>query len=86
MDAKTLVIMPEGALPDGLALPDGVEMEARRGGALAFTYHREAISPVDILDVLRNAGVRIRDVATEEADLEDVFLDLTRSAPASAAP
>jgi len=27
---------------------------------------------------VRGAGIRIRDVKTEEADLEDVFLELTR--------
>jgi ABC-2 type transport system ATP-binding protein len=30
--------------------------------------------------MLRDNGVRIRDVRTEQADLEDVFLSLTRSA------
>jgi ABC-2 type transport system ATP-binding protein len=35
-----------------------------------------------VLAALHAAGVRLRDVATEEPDLEDVFLDLTRSRPA----
>ena len=78
MDAKTLVIQPEAPAPDTLALPPAVEMEIRTGGALAFTYRRSRTSPDDVLAALRNAGIRIRDVATEEADLEDVFLDLTR--------
>ena len=79
MDAKTLVIHPEGAAPETLALPPAVEMEHRGDGALAFTYRRSRTSPDDILAALREAGIRIRDVATEEADLQDVFLDLTRT-------
>ena len=78
MDSKTLVIHPEAAAPETLALPPAVEMELRADGALAFTYRRSQTSPDDILAALRDAGIRIRDVATEEADLEDVFLDLTR--------
>lgn len=79
MDAKTLVIHPEGAAPETLGLPPAVEMEYRGDGALAFTYRRSQTSPDDILAALREAGIRIRDVATEEADLQDVFLDLTRT-------
>ncbi|MBM9593621.1 ABC transporter ATP-binding protein [Roseitranquillus sediminis] len=85
MDAKTLVITPEAPLPADLALPPGVETEARPGGAFAFTYRRAETSPDDILSALRTAGVRIRDVATEEARLEDVFLDLTRGTHDTAA-
>ena len=80
MDSKTLVIFPEGDLPADLALPEGATGERRPTGALAITYRRSAMSPGRILDALRDQGVRLRDVATEEADLEDVFLDLTRGA------
>lgn len=82
MDAKTLVIQPEGKAPDTIKLPDNVTLETRRDGALAFTYRRSLTSPDDILTALRDAGIRIRDVATEEADLQDVFLELTRSTAA----
>lgn len=77
MDAKTLVIHPEGPAPAGLALPPGVTMVPRKGGALAFSYARRQTSASDVLDALRAAGIVIRDVATEEAHLEDVFVALT---------
>lgn len=79
LDAKTLVIHPEDDPEADPALPEGVIFERRESGALAFSYSRSKTSPGDILEALRDAGIRIRDVATEEADLEDVFLDLTRS-------
>ncbi|MBT8457353.1 MAG: ABC transporter ATP-binding protein [Rhodobacteraceae bacterium] len=78
MDAKTLVIHSEGDMPDALAMPDGVTIDRRADGAVAFTYRRSETAPDAILDALRQAGVRLRDVASEEPDLEDVFLDLTR--------
>jgi len=82
MDAKTLVIHPADA-PGDIALPDGVEMTQRADGALAFAYRRSQTGAEAILDALRAAGVAIRDVSTEEPDLQDVFLDLTRARPAA---
>ncbi|SNS21174.1 ABC transporter ATP-binding protein [Tropicimonas sediminicola] len=79
LDAKTLVIHPAEAAPEGLALPEGVEMERRGDGALALSYRRGRTSAEDVLDAVRAAGIRIQDVATEEPNLEDVFLALTRS-------
>ena len=77
MDAKTLVIHPEGAAPADLTPPPGVEMSTRADGALAFTYHRNQIGTGAVLEALRHSGLRMRDVATHEPDLEDVFVALT---------
>jgi ABC-2 type transport system ATP-binding protein len=79
IDTKTLVIQPEAPAPADIPMPDGVTLDRRRDGALAFTYHRNRTSANAVLDALRNAGITIRDVASEEADLEDVFLSLTSS-------
>ncbi|MBJ3762201.1 ABC transporter ATP-binding protein [Maribius pontilimi] len=85
IDTKTLVIQPEGTPPPDVALPQGVTLDRREGGILAFNYAKTKTSPGDILMALREAGVKIADVSIEEPDLEDVFLDLTRSANKSAA-
>jgi len=76
LDAKTLVITPEG---DAAGLPqiDGVKVTRRPGGKVAFDFRKTEITPGAILDAVRNAGIVLRDVATEEPDLEDVFLALT---------
>ena len=79
MDAKTLVLTPETApkaLPD---LPHQIKLEHRAGGALAFTYRRSETSADQILELARSAGIILRDVATEEPHLEDVFMELTKS-------
>ena len=79
LDAKTLVIDPEVTPEADPVLPEGVDFTRRADGALAFAYRRSRTSPGEILDAVRTAGIRIRDVATEEPDLQDVFLDLTRA-------
>ena len=81
LDAKTLVIDPEGGAPAEVALPEGVTVERRADGALAFGYRRGQTRAEAILDAVRAAGLSIADIRTEEPDLEDVFLALTSSAP-----
>ena len=77
LDAKTLVIVPEEK-PEQTPEPmEGVTIETRRDGSFAFTYHRNLISTGAVLDHIRNANIRIKDVASEEPDLEDVFVALT---------
>jgi len=75
MDKKTLVILPQGAAD--ITPPKGVTLTRRRNGALAFTYHTSQTNASEILDALRAANIVIQDVATEEPDLEDVFVALT---------
>ncbi|WP_068110118.1 ABC transporter ATP-binding protein [Tropicimonas marinistellae] len=85
IDAKTLVIHPAEPASGEVALPDGVELERRADGALAFSYRRGKVTAEQVLDALREAGIRIQDVATEEPHLEDVFLALTRTGQGKAA-
>ena len=56
--------------------------------ALGITYDKRETQAGEILHRLTNAGVGIVDVSTQEADLEDVFLQLTRprAAGSEAAP
>ncbi|WP_410219165.1 ABC transporter ATP-binding protein [Paracoccus sp. (in: a-proteobacteria)] len=76
-DGKTLVLDTGGpvALPD---LPQGTKAERRPDGRLAITYPPSRLRADQILDALRGAGIPILDVATEQPDLEDVFVELTR--------
>ena len=76
LDTKTLVVETESAAE--ISLPAGVTQSQRADGTLAFTYSRSAISPGEILDALRLAGVKILDIQTEQPDLQDVFLDITK--------
>ncbi|WP_439103227.1 ABC transporter ATP-binding protein [Celeribacter marinus] len=77
MDAKTLLIEPEGVAPEAFDLPNGVSFERKKDGVLSFTYSRAQASANDVLDAVKAQGVVIGDVRTQEPDLEDVFVDLT---------
>ncbi|MBT8410562.1 MAG: ABC transporter ATP-binding protein [Octadecabacter sp.] len=78
LDVKTLVIEPAApaALP---TLPDGITGGQRDNGILTFTYKTSDVSADTVLSLVRDAGITIRDVKTEDPDLEDVFLSLTSS-------
>ncbi|WP_415183635.1 ABC transporter ATP-binding protein [Phaeovulum sp.] len=77
MDGKALVVEPEGPVPVSIPLPDGVSMEARPDGRLAFNYRRSETGAEAVLDAIRASGLRIRDVASEQPGLEEVFVALT---------
>jgi ABC-2 type transport system ATP-binding protein len=79
LDAKTLVVTPDAPLAQAPDLPEGVTLEHRPDGALALGFRKGAVSMEALIAALHRAGVSIRDIATEEPDLEDVFLDLTGS-------
>ena len=77
MDGKTLVIDTGGMRVDLPTLPDRASAEWRGDGRLAISYPPSAVRADQLLDRLRAAGVPIVDVASEQPDLQDVFLDLT---------
>ena len=76
-DGKTLVLDTGGRVPLP-ALPQGAHPEWRGDGRLAISYPPSRIRADQVLDALRGAGVPILDVATEQPDLEDVFVEMTR--------
>jgi ABC-2 type transport system ATP-binding protein len=79
LDAKTMVIHPETPA-DRLPHGKGLIAETREDGTIAISYRARETGAEAVLEAVRAAGIRIRDVRTEQADLQDVFLSLTRSA------
>ncbi|MGZ8361104.1 MAG: ABC transporter ATP-binding protein, partial [Allosphingosinicella sp.] len=59
---------------------DKIELSGSR--TLAITYRKDRVNAGDVLAALQREGLGIVDVSTREADLEDVFLNLTRAANA----
>jgi len=49
---------------------------------LAITYRKDKVNAGEVLAALQRDGLGIVDVSTKEADLEDVFLNLTRASDA----
>jgi len=84
MDRKTLTIVLSKeieALPEilaTLATEAGYELEFLPPRRLVFRYRPSRTRIRDILDAVRNNGLSIADLSTEESDLEDLFLEVTR--------
>ncbi len=77
LDHKTLTLTPKSpldAIPDTLA---GLDTDLRADGNLAITFRSSDTGIGRILEKVREAGISIADLATEEPDLEDVFVALT---------
>ena len=82
LDAKELVIVSAEDMAEIPAGLDGFETELRSPRRLAVRYLRSETEIGQILDVVRRAGVTIRDLSTDEPNLEDIFLHLTGSGAA----
>jgi ABC-2 type transport system ATP-binding protein len=65
------------ANPPANACFQKVEMKGER--TLVITYRKDQANAGEVLGAVQGAGLGIIDVSTREADLEDVFLNLTRS-------
>ena len=82
LDSKSLTILltePIDAVPESLA---GFEPELADSRRLVFRYKTSEAPVSAILGAVQDAGLKILDVSTVEADLEDIFLQLTRGAHA----
>jgi ABC-2 type transport system ATP-binding protein len=64
------------AAPDAPCF-DKIEIVGER--TLAITYRKDKVKAGEVLAALQRDGLGIVDVSTREADLEDVFLNLTRT-------
>ena len=76
LDTKTLVVQADAA--GVIVLPKGVTKTTRPDGGIAFTYSRSRTSPGEILDALHLSDMKILDIQTEQPDLQDVFLEITK--------
>jgi len=77
VDGKKLTVtvdgLPAELPPDLAAFSPAIEA----GNKLVFTFKASLLPIGAILDAVRAAGLVIVDLITEEADLEDIFLQLT---------
>jgi len=55
------------------------KIELKGDRTLVITYSKDKVNAGEVLAALQAAGLGIVDVSTQEADLEDVFLNLTRA-------
>jgi ABC-2 type transport system ATP-binding protein len=79
MNQKTLVVRPEHSLTVVPGALSDLSPIIRKDGQIAITYRMGEQSIENLLRRLREADIGIGDLATEEPDLEDVFVSLTSS-------
>ncbi len=78
LDQRSMIIHPACEVTT-LPQADGIDAELRADGAVVLRYHSNQTSAEAVLEAVHTAQITIRDVKTAEADLEDVFLSLTKS-------
>jgi ABC-2 type transport system ATP-binding protein len=81
VDTRTVVITPTEPLTEAPQM-EGFTTRLRDDGHLAVQFKTGASGVEQALAAVRAAGVQIKDLATEDPDLEDVFLSLTYNAAA----
>ncbi|HEX4742693.1 MAG TPA: ABC transporter ATP-binding protein [Caulobacteraceae bacterium] len=80
LDTRTVVITPETPLASAPAV-GRFETRLRPNGDLAVVFKTAEAGVEQVLADVRAAGVPVKDLRTEDPDLEDVFVSLTYAAP-----
>jgi ABC-2 type transport system ATP-binding protein len=84
-DSRAVIITPKTPLATAPAL-NGFEGRLKPDGRLVIAFKADTAGIEDVLTAVRDAGIGIKDLSTEEADLEDVFLALTYHDPNAVDP
>lgn len=80
LDTRTVVVTPEAPLASAPAI-GRFETRLRPNGDLAVVFKTAEAGVEQVLAEVRAAGVPVKDLRTEDPDLEDVFVSLTYAAP-----
>ncbi|WP_091736332.1 ABC transporter ATP-binding protein [Phenylobacterium immobile] len=84
MDTRLVLVTPEEPVTSAPVLA-GFETALLPAGGFSVAYRTGQSSVEQVLAAVRAAGLHIRDIATQDPDLEDVFVALTTSKPETAA-
>ena len=77
LDQKTLLVTPQTPVTPPLRGFEDVTFAMKATGAFSLTYKTSEHTVEELLDRVRAAGVKIKDLSIQEPDLEDVFVELT---------
>ena len=58
---------------------NGIKFSYNNDNEITILYERKKHKIDEIINKIKNAGMEIYDISTDEGDLEDVFIDLTKS-------
>ncbi|MGL1921459.1 MAG: ABC transporter ATP-binding protein [Hyphomicrobiales bacterium] len=79
IDGKRVIITPKKEVKTAPDLGEGIKVEMGDFGTLLIDYAPKQTEIMEIISKLQSQGIEIKDVSTEEAGLEDVFLQLTEN-------
>jgi ABC-2 type transport system ATP-binding protein len=84
MDTRKVLVTPDQPMTAAPAL-SGFETHLLPSGGFSVSYRTGHSSVEQVMAAIRAAGLHIKDISTEDPDLEDVFVSLTYAAPEAAA-
>ena len=58
---------------------NGMKFSYNSDNEIVVSYERKKHKIDEIISKIKNAGIEIYDISTDEGNLEDVFIDLTKS-------
>ena len=58
---------------------NGIKFSYNSNNEITALYERKKHKIDEIISKVKNAGIEINDISTDEGDLEDVFIDLTKN-------
>ena len=58
---------------------DGIKFSYNSNNEITVSYEKKKHKIDEIINKIKSAGMEIHDISTEEGNLEDVFIDLTKS-------
>ena len=82
-DTRHVLVTPEEPVMVAPALA-GFETKLIKSGGFSVSYRTGQSSVEQVIAAIRAAGLHIKDISTEDPDLEDVFMSLTYEAEAPA--
>ena len=77
MREKIVVLTLDRPIAEAPAIPAFAKAVKRDERTLEITYDRDRVTAGQVLAMVQQQGFAIEDVTTREADLEDVFVQLT---------
>ena len=57
---------------------NGIKFSYKSNNEIVVLFERKRHKIEEIIDKIKNAGMEIYDISTDEGDLEDVFIDLIK--------
>ena len=77
LDQRTLIISPEQPLTHLPASLSELDASLKESGEIAINFRSSTARVTQLIEHVRQAGIKIADLRTEQPDLEDVFMALT---------